>query len=91
MILFINACVRKESRTKELADYLLTKKNEPYEEVYLNTVDFPVVDEDFLNRRDDLIDRQDFSDPIFELARQFAKADEIVVAAPFWICHFLPP
>ena len=26
MVLFINACVRKESRTKDLADYLLVKK-----------------------------------------------------------------
>lgn len=26
MVLFINACVRKDSRTKDLADYLLLKK-----------------------------------------------------------------
>ena len=88
MILFINACVRKGSRTKELADHLLKKKNEPYEEVYLNAVDFPVVDEDFLTRRDALIDRRDFSDPVFDLARQFAEAEEIVIAAPFWDLSF---
>ena len=28
MVLFINACVRKESRTKDLADYLLSKRNQ---------------------------------------------------------------
>lgn len=88
MILFINACVRKESRTKALADYVLSKRNEPYEEVYLNAIDFPVVDEDFLNRRDRLIDRREFSDPVFDLARQFSEADELVIAAPFWDLSF---
>ena len=35
MVLFINACVRKDSRTKDLADYLLLKKkNEPHRAGY---------------------------------------------------------
>ena len=88
MVLFINACVRKESRTKQLADYVLSKMNEPYEEVYLNAIDFPVVDESFLNRRDKLIADREFDDPMFDLARQFAEADEIVIAAPFWDLSF---
>ena len=88
MILFINACVRKESRTKELADYVLSKREEPYEEVLLSAIDFPLVDEDFLNRRDRLIAHRAFDDPLFDLARQFAKADEIVIAAPFWDLSF---
>ena len=88
MVLFINACIRNESRTKELADTLLEKQEEPYEEVFLNSIHFPLVDEAFLNRRDDLIARQDFSDPVFDLARQFAEADEIVIAAPFWDLSF---
>ena len=88
MILFINACVRKESRTKELADYVLSKRKEPYEEVSLNAIDFPLVDEDFLKRRDRLIAHRAFGDPVFDLARQFAEADEIVIAAPFWDLSF---
>ena len=88
MVLFINACVRKESRTKQLADYVLSKMNEPYEEVYLNAIDFPVVDESFLNRRDKLIADREFDDPMFDLARQFADADDIVIAAPFWDLSF---
>ena len=88
MNLFINACVREKSRTKDLADALLSKWKEPYEEVYLNSLSFPLVDEDFLNRRDRLIAERDFRDPMFELAKQFAAADEIIIAAPFWDLSF---
>ena len=88
MILFINACVRKESRTKKLADYLLEKCNDQYEEVRLSEVEFPLVNEDFLCRRDKLAENRDFGDPIFDFARQFAKADKIVIAAPFWDLSF---
>ncbi len=88
MVLFINACVRKDSRTKDLADYLLLKINEPYEEIYLTSIDFPIVDEDFLSRRDLLIADRDFNDPMFDLAKQFAKADEVIIAAPFWDLSF---
>ena len=87
-ILFINACVRKESRTKKLADCFLSKMQEPFEEVRLDTVVFPVTDENFLRRRDQLIFAHDFGNPVFDLARQFAEADEIVIAAPFWDLSF---
>ena len=88
MILFIDACVRKESRTRKLANAVLSKKNEPVTHLCLDRIDFPAVDEDFLIRRDRLISQQDFGDPMFDLARQFAAADEIVVAAPFWDLSF---
>ena len=87
-ILFINACVRKESRTKKLADFLLSKMKEQFEEVRLGTIVFPVTDENFLRRRDQLIFAHDFGNPVFDLARQFAEADEIVIAAPFWDLSF---
>ncbi len=88
MVLFINACVRKASRTKELADCMLSKLNCPYEEVRLDTIEFPIVNESFLERRDRLIHNRDFSNPLFDLARQFAAADEIVIAAPYWDLSF---
>lgn len=88
MVLFINACVREGSRTKRLADRLLSKLHKPFEEVCLRTMAFPVVDEDFLKRRDRLILEHNLSDPMFDLARQFARADEIVIAAPFWDLSF---
>ena len=88
MTLFINACVRKASRTKELADCLLAKKNSPYEEVRLDAISFPMADESFLEKREKLIQEKDFSNPFFDLARQFAAADDIVIAAPFWDLSF---
>ena len=84
MILFINACVRKESRTKQLADYLIAKLNERVEEVRLEDILFPVSDEAFLQKRDELISQERFDDPMFAPARQFAEADTIVIAAPCW-------
>ena len=84
MILFINACVRKESRTKQLADYLIAKLNERVEEVRLEDILFPVSDEAFLQKRDELISQERFDDPMFAPARQFAEADTIVIAVPCW-------
>lgn len=88
MVLFINACVRKESRTKRLADHLLARVGEPVEEVKLSDVSFPTVDEAFLGKRDSLIAAGAFDDPMFALARQFAAAEKIVIAAPYWDLSF---
>ncbi len=87
-LLFINACVRSKSRTKRLADKLLNELGKPYEEVNLTSVTFPVVDEDFLNERDRLSSKGEFDAPMFKWAKQFAEAEEIVIAAPFWDLSF---
>ncbi len=88
MILFVNACVRKSSRTKRLADCLLAVLREPVTELRLADHAFPEVDEAFLDRRDALKKERDFGAPVFALARQFADADGIVIAAPFWDLSF---
>ena len=104
MILFINACVRKESRTKILADRLLAELKEDtkcnpendikntaenvIEELRLEEMSFPVADEAFLHKRDALLAAGKFEDPLFAPARQFASADTIVIAAPYWDLSF---
>ena len=88
MILFVNACVRKGSRTKQLADRFLATKKQPIAEVRLEDVAFPRVDEAFLKKRDELIHSGKYDDETFALARQFAEADEIVIAAPYWDLSF---
>jgi len=87
-ILYVNACVRKNSRTKVLAEKLLSRLNEPFEEVRLEELAFPVSNETFINTRDRLIAQGDFQDPLFDLARQFSEAETIVVAAPYWDLSF---
>ena len=87
-VLFVNACVRKESRTKALAEKLLNKLGESYQEVVLKDINFPVVNEEFLNQRERLVSEGDFDNPIFVYARQFAAANTIVIAAPYWDLSF---
>ena len=88
MLLFINACVRKNSRTERLARFLLEKLNESFTEIRLEDIRFPVTDENYLTRRDRLIDAGDLKNPLFTLANQFAEADRIVIAAPYWDLSF---
>ena len=88
MTLFVNACVRGESRTRRLAERLLSKHGNGYEEVRLEDVRFPLTDQAFLNRRDRMIAENNYNDPMFDLARQFAEAENIIIAAPFWDLSF---
>ncbi|MBR5359060.1 MAG: NAD(P)H-dependent oxidoreductase [Clostridiales bacterium] len=88
MILFINCCVRSDSRTKRLADAFLGLLDGEVEELRLEDVDFPLTDEKYLVRRDALIAQEKFDDPLFAMARQFAEADKIVIAAPYWDLSF---
>ena len=87
-ILYVNACVRKESRTRRLAETLLRKLNKAYEEIRLADYPFPVVNEEYLNERDRLRLNGDLQAPMFSLARQFSEAETIVIAAPFWDLSF---
>ena len=87
-ILYINACVRKESRTKKLAERLLERLDEPYEELRLETLSFPAGNEDFITKRDRLLAAGDYGNAFFDLARQFSEAETIVIAAPYWDLSF---
>ena len=87
-ILYVNACVRKESRTVRLAEQLLLKLGKPYEELRLDKIAFPLVNEEYLNKRDKLVCKGNFQDSMFELARRFSEAEIIVIAAPFWDLSF---
>ena len=88
MTLYINACVREESRTKRLAEEVLRTVGGEVCELVLEDIRFPVVNQEYLRKRDALIARSAFDDPLFALARQFAAADRIVIAAPYWDLSF---
>jgi FMN-dependent NADH-azoreductase len=89
MVLFVNACVRaNQSRTLRLANILLKQLNEPFTELVLSDIDFQPVNYSYLQTRDLLLSESDYDQPMFELARQFAEADTIVIAAPYWDLSF---
>ncbi|WP_303837960.1 NAD(P)H-dependent oxidoreductase [Ruminococcus flavefaciens] len=89
MVLFINACVRADqSRTLRLADLLLQQLNEPFTELNLSDIDFQPVDYSYIKTRDILLSEGNYDNPMFDLARQFAEADTIVIAAPYWDLSF---
>ncbi|MBQ3200008.1 MAG: NAD(P)H-dependent oxidoreductase [Firmicutes bacterium] len=83
-VLFVNACVREESRTKVLADAVLKKLGGTVTEVNLNDSDLQPLNREHLNYRSERAGRRDYSDPMFDHAKAFAAADVIVVAAPYW-------
>ncbi len=86
-ILYINACVRTESRTDRLARKLLGKLG-PYQEVNLNEEKLQPLTRDTLADRVELIEKQAYDDPWFRYARDFQNADVIVIGAPFWDLSF---
>ena len=88
MILFVNSCTKKDSRTKKVADSLLLKLNDNVKEIKLFDSDFPKTDESFLKWRDGCIAIKDFSNKYFDFAKDFSSADKIVIAAPYWDLSF---
>ena len=87
-ILFINACIRPNSRTLELAKCVLQKLTGEVEEVKLYEEELAPLTLKEMGIRDSAAKNKDFSDDVFKLPNQFAKADTIVIAAPYWDLMF---
>lgn len=88
MILYINSCVRTDSRTNRIARAVLDKLSGEYTEVYLPDENLQPLSEERLDKRTELIEKGDYSDKMFAYAKQFAAADKIVVSAPYWDLSF---
>ncbi|MBQ9773331.1 MAG: NAD(P)H-dependent oxidoreductase [Clostridia bacterium] len=87
-ILYINACVRENSRTHRLARFFLGKLEGTVDEVRLSHETLHSLDAALLAKRDKCIKRRTYDDPMFDHAKRFASADLIVVAAPYWDLSF---
>lgn len=87
-ILFINACVRENSRTRVLAESILLDRSAEVTEVDLGKDHIRPLDRELLEQREKLLADGDRDHPMFDYAKQFAEADEIVIAAPFWDLSF---
>lgn len=83
-LLFINAAYREGSRTKRLADSFLQSFGGDVEEVRIGDREIIMLDKKNLVKYNQAVAIRDFSAPIFDPAKQFSQADEILIAAPFW-------
>ena len=93
-ILYVNACVARnfDSRTERLAQAYLKKRLEDEKcsvnEIVLEKTDMHPLTGSSLAEREKAIENGDFSGPLFDFARTFAAADEVVIAAPYWDMSF---
>lgn len=87
-ILFINACVRPNSRTLSLAESVLSHLKGEVTSLRLEHESLPVLDREGLELRETLVAAEDFGHPMLAYARQFAAADTVVIAAPYWDLMF---
>lgn len=88
-LLYINSCVRPQSRTKVLADYVVNRlQQSQVRRLDLDVCGLKYADAAFLQKRSELIAAGNFNDPIFAYAKEFAAADNIVIAAPYWDFSF---
>ena len=86
-VLFINSCVRENSRTLVLAESVMKEMGD-VTELNLSVEDIAPLNRDLLEKRERLIKDGKLDDPMLCYAKQFAAADEIVIAAPFWDLSF---
>lgn len=87
-ILFVNACVRENSRTLQLAHYVLEHLSGEVIEIQLENEALSPLNRETLKERDCLLSQGTLGDEMFRYARQFADADLIVMAAPYWELGF---
>lgn len=86
--LFVNACVRgNQSRTLELCREYLAGMEEVVE-VDLAKLNLQPFDAERVERRARMEKAGEFDDAIFDLSKQFAEADDIVIGAPYWDLSF---
>ena len=92
-LLFVDCCISQrgeESRTRSLALAYLEAYMNRHPEAELETVSpeellaLAPFDVEMLNEREALAQSGQFDDQVFDMARQFAEADAVVVAAPYW-------
>lgn len=88
MILFVNGCVRENSRTLELAQAVLARLEGEVQTAALYQNGAEGLTAETLHLREELAARKEFDHPMFCRAAQFARADTVVIAAPYWDLMF---
>lgn len=89
-LLVIDACPRGKgvSRTLELLDSFLEGYEGEIERIDLSQMGLLPLNGESQALRSSLIDQGKLDHPMFAPAKQFAAADQIVIAAPYWDLSF---
>ncbi len=87
-VLYINSCIRDDSRTERLAREFLKVKY-PCDKYEIDMVKISELfllpfGKDDLCQRDMDIKNEDFSSSKYDLAKKFAGSEVIVISAPYW-------
>ena len=83
-LLFVNCCLREGSRTERLARMWLARHVGDVTEVSLADVEIAPLTDKTIVAYGDAVATADFSDAMFDVARQFAAAEDVLIAAPLW-------
>lgn len=93
-LLFVDACISTHaSRTKRLCTAYIEEFMKKNPETMLETVVLrkgkvePLTKERIMER-DGYVNKKDWDQPMFDLARQFKEADYIVIGTPYWDLSF---
>ena len=93
-LLYVDSCITTHhSRTRKLCNVFLWKFIKEHPGVIVDTVMVEKglvepLDREDIYKRNDLIEAEAWDDPMFDLARQFKKADNVLIGAPYWDCAF---
>lgn len=88
--LYVDCCIRgEESRTAKLAKSFLDNL-QGYEIKHLDLMkeNLQPLTGDFFKQRQALLDKGEYDHPRFKYAHEFADADLVIMAAPFWDLNF---
>lgn len=93
-ILFVNACVRgEESKTLKLCRAALDELKQKYPQAQVREVNLNLdrpepLHPELAQERSALHAAKDYNHPIFDYAKEFAAADQILIGAPYWDLSF---
>lgn len=89
-LLFVNACVNRSiSRTERLAHAVLSFYGDyDIETLVLEKMGLAPLGSEEIRRRSELVNRKEYDDPMFDLAKKFASADIVIFATPYWESMF---
>ena len=89
-VLVVDCCIRRQGRTRELMESFIAALPEHCRvtRLRLEEENLSCLTGAFFEAREALLARGELGHPRFRYAHQFAQAEEIVVAAPFWDLSF---